>query len=285
MCSELSDVILDQIDQADLSATAYRSAVRLMRLAMANDGQVRLSRPAAVELCGSESDATMRTHLYQIGRAGIVEYHAGADVFVKFLSWPLRAERANDEEIDTTLRAERANEAAEIETLRAERANEDEIDGNLRAERANEGSTSHARSGWVGRSLTTTEKRKKPTHLPPKTLEPMQQLAFELLIDSEVGVLHRVANELARTLPASEIFRMVDKWLPKHQADEVGTGALVSRLREVVPKEAKAVKLSAGFRDSELFHRHRLPDEMVADPERKQYNYVPEPEQGKRYRP
>jgi hypothetical protein len=32
------------------------------------------------------------------------------------------------------------------------------------------------------------------------------------------------------------------------------------------------VSLSAGFRDSELFHRHRLPDEMIADPERKQYN-------------
>jgi hypothetical protein len=145
---------------------------------------------------------------------------------------------------------------------------------NLIAERSFSGSTSHARLGRLGRSLTTTEKRKDlPTYpTPPRTQA--QQLAFELLTDGEVGVIHRVADDLARKLPLPEIYRAVDRWLPERERD-VGTGALVTRLRELKPTAGDppgAVRLSAGFRDSELFHRHRLPEEMVVDPERKQYS-------------
>jgi len=103
------------------------------------------------------------------------------------------------------------------------------------------------------------------------------------LVDSDIGIIHRVADELARKLPAQDIYRAVDKWLPDHQADKVGVGALKHRLESLKPSSARMVALSAGFRDSELFHRHRLPPEMVADPERKQYSYVPEPQQGRRY--
>jgi hypothetical protein len=129
--------------------------------------------------------------------------------------------------------------------------------------------------GRLGRSLTTTGKRKKPTYPPtsqtPK-LEPTQQIAFELLVDSEVGVIHRVADELARKLPPQDIYRTVDKWLPDAQVGKVTAGVLKHRLEALKPSNARMVSLSAGFRESELFHRHRLPDEMIADPERKQYN-------------
>jgi hypothetical protein len=141
------------------------------------------------------------------------------------------------------------------------------------------------KGGWVGSS--TTEKRKKPTH-PPKPsqtpkLDAAQQLAFELLVDGDVGILHSVATELARKLPPQDIFRAVDKWLPDHRAEKVGPGALKHRLETLKPSNARMVSLSAGFRDSDLFHRHRLPDEMIADSERKRYSTAPTEEPRRKY--
>lgn len=275
MCNDSTDAILDQIDQADLSATAFRTAMRLWRLAATNGGVVHLPRPQMIALCGTESDATMRSHLYQIAKAGIVEYSAAGGIFVRFLLWDLRADNA-------PLRAERANDD---DDLRAQRAEMRADNAPLRAQRANSAFYSHARLGRLGRSLPIPDRRKKPTNPPTsQALNCEQQLAFELLVDSEVGVIHRVADELARKLPPQDIYRAVDQWLPDHRAAKVGPGALKHRLETLKPSNARMVNLSAGFRDSELFHRHRLPDEMVADPERKQYNYVPEQEPGKRYR-
>jgi hypothetical protein len=262
MSSETTDAIFDQIDGADLSATAYRTGIRLWRLAAANGGVVHLPRTQMIALCGTESDGTMKNHLCQIAKAGIIEYGVTGDVvFIRLLLWIYHAERD------------------------AHHAERDNDDGNRHAERDahhaerdDAASTSHVRAravGRLGRSFTTTDKRKKPTY-PPTSQTPAltgeQQLAFELLVDSEVGVIHRIADELARKLPPQDIYRAVDKWLPEHQAAKVGPGALKHRLETLKPSNARMVSLSAGFRDSELFHRHRLPDEMIADPERKQYN-------------
>lgn len=167
----------------------------------------------------------------------------------------------------------------------------DQLKGDIGGENQSYARREPPLGGWVGSS--SKRKKRKPTHPPKpsqsKTLEPMQQIAFELLVDGEIGMLHRVATELARSLPTPVIYRTVDKWLPDYQAHKVDTGALVSRLKNLVENprsiNAPAVSLSAGFRDSELFHRHRLPDEMIADPERKQYNYVPEQEPRKKYTP
>jgi hypothetical protein len=269
MSYEATDAILDQIDQADLSATAYRTAMRLWRLAAGNGGVAHLPRPQMTLLCGTESDGTMKNHLCQIAKAGIIEYGVTGDVvFIRLLLWICHAQR-------DAHHAERDNDDGDYHDERdAHHARNDAH----HAERAKSASTSHVRAralGRLGRSLTTTEKRKKPTY-PPTSQAPAltgeQQLAFELLVDSEVGMAHRVATELALMLPPQDIYRAVDKWLPDHRAEIVGPGALKHRLEALKPSNARMVSLSAGFRDSELFHRHRLPDEMIADPERKQYN-------------
>jgi hypothetical protein len=273
MSSESADAVFDQIDRADLSATAYRTGIRLWRLAAANGGVVHIELAQMIALCGTESEGTMRNHLCQIGKAGIIEYRTAGGVFVRFLLWDFHAQRE-------THHAQRENGDSDLHAQREAH----------HAEREKSAATSHARLGLVGRSLTITEKSKKPTYPPtsqtnPSKLEGAQQLAFELLVDSEVGVIHSIATELARKLPPQDIYRVVDKWLPEHQAEIVGVGALKHRLETLKPSNARMVNLSATFRSSELFHRHRLPDKMIADPERKQYNYVPDQEPRKRYTP
>jgi hypothetical protein len=107
-------------------------------------------------------------------------------------------------------------------------------------------------------------------------------LALGLLIDPEVGISYEVAQILATSKPLVDIYRLVDDWLPEHRDGGVEAGALVSRIRRVKPSSAQTVSLSAGFRDSDLFHRHRLPDEMIADG-RKRYNIAPAQEPRRKY--
>jgi hypothetical protein len=223
------DTIFDQIDRADLSATAYRTGIRLWRLAAGNGGVVHIERAKMIELCGTESDGTMKNHLCQIAKAGIIEYGVTGDVvFIRLLLWICHAQRdAHHAERDNDggdYHAERDNDGGDYHAERdAHHARNDAH----HAERDNAPSTSHGRAGALGRlgrSLTTSEKRKKPTY-PPTSQAPAltgeQQLAFELLVDSEVGVIHRVADELARKLPPQDIYRAVDQWLPDHRAEIV----------------------------------------------------------------
>jgi hypothetical protein len=279
MSSEAADAILDQIDQADLSATAYRTAIRLWRIASINGGLVHIELAQMIALCGTENDGTMRNHLYQIGKAGIIEYRAAGRVFVRFLLWGfhaqrevLHAERENDEDVDAGHHAQRDNRHAENDERHAQRENS--------------ASTSPARLGRLGRSLTNTEKKKKPTYLPisqaDPPLEPMQQLALGLLEDSDVGVLHEIALTLVLKKPPQDIYRAVDKWRSDAQDGKVTAGVLKHRIEMLKPSSAPTVTLSAGFRDSELFHRHRLPDEMIADG-RKRYNELPAEEPRRKY--
>lgn len=118
----------------------------------------------------------------------------------------------------------------------------------------------------IGRS------RKKPTTNQPTFADPHQQLAFDLLVDGEVGIHHQVAEILARTLPVVDIYRVVDDWLPDRRAGKVRPAALKYRLEQTKPSRAPTVTLSSDFRWSELYQRHQLPPEMVVAPERRIYS-------------
>jgi hypothetical protein len=289
MSADAYELALAQIEAADLPCPVYRTARRLLDRAAATDGFVALSDADLRGICQSEAEGTLRSHLIQMQAAGIIRYNRrGLKIRIFFESWQPSLEPRDDikviaqrslvKEDDIKVIAERSNRALsdhfyveEGEKVIAERSFRALSD-------QKSASTSHARSGWLVGSLSSSHKKKKPTnqpqppnpHDPP--LEPLQQLAFELLIDSEVGVLQEAARILAKKLPATEIYRVVDEWLPDRRAGKVRPGLLRWRLDQLAPSDAPTVTLSVGFRDSELFHRHRLPDEMIADSERKRYN-------------
>jgi hypothetical protein len=315
------DICLEQIEQADLPATVYRTAIRLLRRAINGGGTFTLEEADLLDICQTDAEGTARSHLVQLAAAGIIRYKRRGFVSITFLAWTLDediliAQRSllsqneeiralSDQNIESTsaiLIAERSNsdEEAPIRALsdqkaRAERSDSVKSDIKVIAERSeralsdqNEPSTSHtrARSGrWVGRSRSSREKRKKPTYPPTShnatplrggvnhdpPLNAMQQLALDLLEDSDVGVLHETALMLVREKSAQDIFRAVDKWLPDAQARKVGPGVLKHRIETLKPSRAATVALSATFLVSDLFQRHRLPDEMIAGPPRREY--------------
>jgi hypothetical protein len=300
------DTAVAQIEAADIPCPVYRTARRLLDRAAAGDGFVALNDADLRAICQSEAEGTLRSHLIQMQAAGILSYsrrtprHGAQDatIFIQFEAWsslPLPIEDAGEDEvvkkmidqrsnlIDQRSFSESADEGAPIgpppivkemidqrSFTRAERSKK--ID-----ERSFFGSTSHARLGRLGRSLSSTSKTKKPTYPPTSqagddaTLEPMQQLALDLLEDSDVGVLHELAVALAREKPVQDIYRAVDRWLSDVQDGRVGPGVLKHRISTLVPTHKPTVRLSAEFLSSDLFRRHRLPDELLAG-EKRSYN-------------
>ena len=109
------------------------------------------------------------------------------------------------------------------------------------------------------------QKKKKPTNQPPADPNDPQQLALGLLTDGEVGMWREVAELVIERFPPTDIFREVDKYLDDLREGRVRhIGVLAKRFERLQPSQAATVSLSPVFRDSELFQRHRLPDEMVA---------------------
>ena len=86
MSADVWDVTMDQIEAADLPATVYRTAVRLLR--RASNGRVELSEAELKQICQTDSEGTMRSHLVQLAAAGILRYiRRRLTIRVQFESW------------------------------------------------------------------------------------------------------------------------------------------------------------------------------------------------------
>lgn len=318
-------VALDQIDAGKLSARVYRTVRRLLDRAWENNGHLEITEADLKALCGRNSLGTMREHLGELWKAGIIQYkRANGMVVIDFTAWlqpPLQGEDADPPSDDgggatdgggsptdagpvrVSDPAAPAAKAGDIEAWMNSRVGSrhflvDEEPEEVMTEPAlcpqNEPEeaeiltrTRERALGGLGVSPCTRisspipeKKKPNPKPKPPERDQPRareQQLALGLLVDREVGVSFQVAQILARSLPAQAIFKAVDDWLPDRDAGKVKEGALVYRLRLLMQSLEQGlgkVMLSAAFRCSELFERHRLPEEMIAS-DRKIYSIDP----------
>ena len=83
-----ADIALRQIEDAELSATEYRAARRLLDLAQHSAGVVRLEPDDAARLCGVTSWAAARRILAAIDAAGVVTCRTYGAAQVAFAAWP-----------------------------------------------------------------------------------------------------------------------------------------------------------------------------------------------------
>ena len=83
-----ADIALRQIEDAELSATEYRAARRLLDLAQHSAGVVRLEPDDAVWLCSVTSWAAARRILAAIDAAGVVTCQVCGAAVVAFVAWP-----------------------------------------------------------------------------------------------------------------------------------------------------------------------------------------------------
>lgn len=291
-------VAVAQIERADLPAPVYRTARRLLDLAAAHAGDIIVDREEACRLCGNAADGTMRSHLIQLARTGVIAYHTNHYVSVRFTAWQRGDEEPcgepgdnsppdfdpRDQRSDT--RAERAQTAP---PPRAERSP-------TRDQRShNSGRALSARRRAVGDQIRAlgdqndppigclfdqstplhegdqTNKHAAPV-APPHSPETAR--AMELLID--VGVAGHMARQLAARVPLAEVIRHIAFWLPAHEAGDVKPGLLVSRLKNREPAPAP----TPVFFRSEWYRRHfpdaSPPDEARDDEQRRRRAYLPD---------
>ena len=89
------------VDAAELTANAYRTAVRLALRADA-DRQLTLSHDELLELVGTTSHDTARSHLISLQSAGLIWYRRSAAVQIVFTQ---RTERALSDQNARSARA------------------------------------------------------------------------------------------------------------------------------------------------------------------------------------
>lgn len=90
-CLQLQAAI-QTIEDATLRDSVYRTARRLLDLAADHDGYVEVTPAVALAICRTDSPGTMRSHLDQLRRAGIINYQISnkhGRVMVRFCAYPL----------------------------------------------------------------------------------------------------------------------------------------------------------------------------------------------------
>ena len=83
-----ADTALRQIEDAELSATEYRAARRLLDLAQRSAGVVQLEPVDAAQLCGVTSWAAARRILAAIDAVGVETCQVCGAVVIAFVAWP-----------------------------------------------------------------------------------------------------------------------------------------------------------------------------------------------------
>ncbi len=290
--------LLDSLDTLELPAPVYRSAVRMARQA-GGSGMLTLTYAQARAVCGTESDATVRSHLHQLHAAGVLWFRRNEVIRVGFYApdVPLavlaqRAQRAssaqNVEPANTDADDERALSARNVgpantndedaEDGRALSARNVEPANTTRAERAKRAASQQYKVGRkVGREV-----RETPTYLPGGSggdsgLTPEEARTVALLTDPDFGMDTPTASKLAQQYPFEQVRAHAFAVLAELRSGKGGVRSvyvLASRLQrggypQVLPSD----------RESGLWKRHCSAEDAVdADgttAEERRRKYIP----------
>ena len=257
-----SPEITARLEAADLPATVYRTARRLLDVA-GDDGHVTLTREIMLPICGTEKWSTVRSHLGQLVRSGIIHYSTNALVYVNFVIAERAQEQSERAQGDDPTRAERSSvqsERAQDDPTRAERS----FVQPERAQEQSERSFGPSNTGWlVGWSNDPDLDTNQPTTDEPPDAGDIDR-SIALLTDPEIGLTIDAARQRAQEQPFAGILRVVaGYWTDRADGKVSSPGVLNHRLRS----KWNAGPISAEFRRSALCAKH-APEE-TADPGRR----------------
>lgn len=276
---------LQQIDALDSSAL-YRTARRLLDRVSAS-GELHLEHDAALAIVNTTAIGTLRAHLIALQSAGIIQYAINHQIHVGFLAWPMIAERANSRGNRANFTEIRSNSRefpteptpvgpeaeparAEIGENRAEIGENRANFGENRAEIARNGGTIGGLVGWLDCSISSSDQESnQPTNLTPnlegepKPNDPVEH-ALSLALLTAAGVAPVQAKAIADAHPFGLVQRAVGFWWDNRETKFKSPGIIVYWFKNLgsagIPGE-----LSAQFRRSDLYRRHRTRSQIEAD--------------------
>lgn len=254
-------IALQRIETADLPATVYRTARRLLDLSAAN-GQINFSWKAFERVTNCNNRNAARRHLTILAEMDLIHFSTNDYVYITWLAW-LRAD-AQDQ------RAHAPNERASAQLLRAETPADDGDENATARQRAETARTRAATARWravaardappiglVGLDLSSDPDLEDPSL--PKPTQDAARIAA-LLADPDVG-LDASRLKLRPGDSFEWVERLVFAWRRDLEAGAVDSpGALKFRIE----RNWAAGPLTPEDKRTALYRRHH-PD--APDPE------------------
>ena len=82
------DEALDRLEEADLAPALYRTARRILDRVSEADGYCRIDHATARQICGTESDETVRGHLSRLTSAGLLDRTVSSTtIYIEWCGW------------------------------------------------------------------------------------------------------------------------------------------------------------------------------------------------------
>ncbi len=266
--------VVASIRAAKLPPEVYRTARELLDLAGEN-GQVRISKQAMMDICETESEGTMRRQLGILKKAGLIHASTNEHVHISFLGFPTvdgaRTARAPVITPRAPTRVPCADDDAqppyENEPPRTARAPVITPRAPTRVPCALPHTRGVSLFVSTNHPIQNAEQTNKPTRPGPKRAPWEAPASFQLLTDKRVAMGSRVANRLAAHHSFWEIRDAVAHW---YIGRELVGGKFENTCGIVIkwldnPDEFTIPTLSDEFRRCELYRDHRTPDEKAAE--------------------
>jgi hypothetical protein len=280
--------VVASIRSANISAELYRTARELLDL-VGDNGQVKISKQAMMDICHTESDGTMRRQLGSLKKAGIIHFSTNDFVHVSFVGFPTVDEMITGRAPTRVGRAPTRGGRAPVITGRAENDESDPA-GNAydddemitgraptRARRApviTGRALPHTRSDrLIDRSsnLSSEEINQSIKHAPTGPQRTPRQpweapLSYRLLTDNRIAMRRADAERLADAHPFHSIRDAVAHWWANRKSAggrfEDYPGIVVYWLDN--PDETVIPVMADEYTRGELYRDYRTPDELAA---------------------
>ena len=281
--------LIDTLDEVEISAAQYRTAIRLAKRTLPGDMYVRLSYADMLSIVGTDSDNTVRGHLAALAGAGLLTYQRNHSVHVWWKVEPNgdsvivgRAPRAPGDQVDRPTITESAEPEPPVIVGRAPRApgdhEEPETQSNYensdrgtratRAGRAPRAPDDHPNTttniGWLVGSDPIQPTNQGGVGDAETAETEQQQQAFALLTDSEVGLGDSAAAVLAARYSLEAVIEQVFRFLRDRAAGKVRSPAII------VTRFAMGYTpgpVLAGDKATDLYRRHFWREEDDPDSE------------------
>ncbi len=274
----MRDDIVERIEDANLSAPAYRTAIRLLRLAHPDNGYVRLSHDEMAVFCGTDKPGTVRAHLAQLAAANLITYRRNSDVHVHWHGWlpDVLSETSNSRAQTNNSRAQIAEPGSPETDVLSETNNSRAQTNKSRAETSNSRAQiarPHTRDVCLSVCQSTTPSTDEVTDRQTDTPEPNERnRSIALLTDVDVGIDAAIAGQLATCYRFEYLLRQTMTYRRQLATGKAqGPGALLTRI-----KRGWGSTITEDDRHSELWQRHvpREVDDADGEAARRR-KYVP----------
>ncbi|MFN8493872.1 MAG: DnaA N-terminal domain-containing protein [Caldilineaceae bacterium] len=244
-----------RILDADLPSATISIALRLVRRASPDNGQVNLTWDEFISLCGGCGGDNARRHLIRLSQKKLIHYSTNDNVYVTWLAW-LMEDMSYDPNAPAKNARESAKNARESANFAGENFENDAPAKNAResAKNARE-SAKNAResANFAEINISSSSSNSEGYSFRPELIA----LSRKML--RECGIFPADAETFARSHAFEELREHVFAW--KKDPRATGPGALKSR----IVNDFHRKPLGAADYTTSLYWQYRTPEEIAAD--------------------